>query len=612
MNFYIKLVRLYFNSANYEDYTFEPNKINVITGDSGTGKTSILSIIDYCLMANENNIPYDIQKKVTWFLITFNINGKVWSVARKSPLAGMSGEVYFSENYIDEKLKANITVGDFKEKMNSEFKLDNKYKYPLDYNYSENQFSISYRDFLIFNAITESNIGAKDKYWDTDYFGNENFEGRIDTLFNLSVGVNNLEEIKAKNKLNIIEGKIRDIVRIENSNKRNLDKLNALYEKCLHEGIIISSVTSEEDKLGLISSALDRFNKLISSNDYFLEINNLEEQKSNINFELNVLKRYKKQYLDYKKNLEKNSDSLMPVIYLKSKLDAQVLKTFETKDFILELENSLKSIRNKSKEIIFDYEFSDDSYIILENEKNEIDDKLKELYSLQEEIDNLNKKAFKFGEISTEYYGLNKKVVKNKNVDLEEKKELLKYKNDLKKIVDSNYDKENSIKDLNECIQKNFDSIETMNNYKNYQTFFDIDKKKLRLSPGSNQFDFPIDNVGSKSNYMFLHLCTFLGFHEHFLSRPDNYVLNFLFIDQPSIPYYYGDSRSKDDKRKLVDAFKLINSFMKRILKKWNFQIILIEHAPKNYWEESDLNYYHVVSEFVNGNALIPRSIFEK
>jgi len=129
MNFFIQKVRIFFNGDTYEDYIFEPNKINVITGDSGTGKTSILSIIDYCLMAHENNIPYDIQKKVTWFSILFSINGKVWFVARKSPIGGMSGEVYFSENYSDEKIKSNITVGEFKDKMNKEFKVDDKLNY---------------------------------------------------------------------------------------------------------------------------------------------------------------------------------------------------------------------------------------------------------------------------------------------------------------------------------------------------------------------------------------------------------------------------------------------------------------------------------------------------
>lgn len=361
MNFFIEKVRIFFYGDTYEDYIFKPNKINVITGDSGTGKTSILSIIDYCLMAHENNIPYDIQKKATWFSILFNINGKVWFVARKSPIGGMSGEVYFSENYSDEKIKPNITVSEFKDRMNKEFKVDNKFNYPLDSNYYENQFSITFRDFLLFNALTESNIGAKDKYWDIEYFGSENFEGKIDTLFKLAIGINSLDEIKAKNKLEVIKGKIKDIEKIEKNNQKYLNNLNNLYEKCLQENIL-SGVASKDDKLSLISSALDRFNKLMLSNDYFLEIDNLEERKSNISFELNILRKYKKQYIDYKKNLERNADSLIPIMYLKSKLDDQLLRTFETRDFIVELENSLKDIREKSKDLICDYEFSDDSW----------------------------------------------------------------------------------------------------------------------------------------------------------------------------------------------------------------------------------------------------------
>jgi hypothetical protein len=60
-----------------------------------------------------------------------------------------------------------------------------------------------------------------------------------------------------------------------------------------------------------------------------------------------------------------------------------------------------------------------------------------------------------------------------------------------------------------------------------------------------------------------------------------------LFIDQPSIPYYENDSeKGNDDKTKLIDAFSLINSFIDYITtKKQNqFQIFMVEHAPKEYW----------------------------
>ena len=43
MNFYIKKIRLWFHRhPEPKEYKFKPNKVNVVTGDSSTGKSSIL------------------------------------------------------------------------------------------------------------------------------------------------------------------------------------------------------------------------------------------------------------------------------------------------------------------------------------------------------------------------------------------------------------------------------------------------------------------------------------------------------------------------------------------------------------------------------------------
>ena len=47
----------------------------------------------------------------------------------------------------------------------------------------------------------------------------------------------------------------------------------------------------------------------------------------------------------------------------------------------------------------------------------------------------------------------------------------------------------------------------------------------------------------------------------------------------------------KDDESRLREAFRLINNFMgQNVGDNTNFQIILIEHADPEYWE--DLNYF--------------------
>ena len=133
----------------------------------------------------------------------------------------------------------------------------------------------------------------------------------------------------------------------------------------------------------------------------------------------------------------------------------------------------------------------------------------------------------------------------------------------------------------------------------------------LKLYPPSDQLQFPLENVGSASNYMFMHLCVYLGLHEHVIKIQENHIPKFLFIDQPSTPYYEGKN---DDKVKLLDAFTLLNSFVDYILtqKKQHFQIFMVEHASKEYWEENDLSYFHTVDEFIDGKGLIPSDVYNK
>jgi hypothetical protein len=94
---------------------------------------------------------------------------------------------------------------------------------------------------------------------------------------------------------------------------------------------------------------------------------------------------------------------------------------------------------------------------------------------------------------------------------------------------------------------------------------------------------------------------------------PSDHIGQFLFIDQPSIPYYSGVETVKTtDEAKLKDAFAAVNNFMRYVIgeKNEDFQVILIEHAPPSYW--TDLEYFKTTEQFVGGNALIPKEITSK
>lgn len=99
MNFYIKTIKLWFkhNDAAVE-YEFHKNKVNVITGDSSTGKSSLLSIIDYCLLSGESNIVEDvINENITWYGLSFSLKDIDYVIIRKNPKDEGYKQIYFEQ-----------------------------------------------------------------------------------------------------------------------------------------------------------------------------------------------------------------------------------------------------------------------------------------------------------------------------------------------------------------------------------------------------------------------------------------------------------------------------------------------------------------------------------
>lgn len=81
MNLYIESIKLWFkgfseNSQRTITYPFIPNKINVITGDSSTGKSSILGIIDYLFLSDNPVIVENIvNENVEFYGMHLYLNG---------------------------------------------------------------------------------------------------------------------------------------------------------------------------------------------------------------------------------------------------------------------------------------------------------------------------------------------------------------------------------------------------------------------------------------------------------------------------------------------------------------------------------------------------------
>ncbi len=616
MKFILHEIKLWFNDngRSTQNYRFLPNKINVITGDSDTGKTSFWSIIDYCLLSARTKVANTINEKVNWFGIYFSINDRQMSIIRRTPAKGaVSSDVCFNLGAFPDEIIPNKEISEIKAILDIEFGITDALRFPFGKDSGSVSFNISYRHFLLFNSLTEDIIGVSETYFDTAFYGKEEYDKALKHIFELVIGIDEMKTIKAKERLTEIDKELKSIRNRTSRNKTKIKNFNnsifKIIDKCKEYKLIeyTKHFESVEDALAEIKSVISKTKTIIRNTELFSEKDFLNKQRSEIRAQINAITQYQKEYNQYKRNLKKSADSLQPIDFLNSKLSNQLINSRETELFIEILSNSLTEIRSGlSKNANPPIEVEGDLKELQEQIKK-VETKIERLNKIQDDYVKESQKFIHFGEIKNAFEQLPNKPI-TKPIDSVKLNKL----NDEKTILEEVPGENESIKrimksKLNSSIQKNFDKLSTLT-YGNYKTLFDDVNMSLKLYPPNELF--PLTNIGSKSNYMFMHLSVYLGFHEHMINVGQEHVPQFLFIDQPSIPYY--GSTENDDKTKLIDAFALLDSFMEYITVEKNneFQIFMVEHAPKEYWEANNLSHFHLVDEFVNGKGLIPSNIY--
>ena len=622
MRFILHEVKLWFKGKNTSPKSYElfPDRINVITGDATTGKTSFWSVIDYCLMSSKTNIVNAINEKVLWYGIRFTINGKEISIARKATQKdAASSEVYFSYGVLPSQPQENIQIAEIKSILDTEFGITDNLRFPYGKDLGKTSFNLSYRHFLLFNSLTEDIIGTSKTYFDTTFYGKEEYDKALNHIFDMVIGVNDMENIKAQERIVQIDKEIKRMQSLETqkgkAEKRFESDIFYLVERLKENGFIDYSLVIEslEEANSIINEVITSTKKTANNSPLFAEIDSLNKRRIDIKAQLFAIDKYRKEYDAYKKGLNKSADSLKPIEYLNKNLSDQLVESYETKIFIDSLEDSLKTIQdNLSKKTIEPLRVTGDAKT-LQEELDKIENRINQLNKIQKNYRAEGERFIIIGEIKYAHEQILKRE-KVKPIDTVRLNQLNEEKSNLEKNLKSielvKFTMKNS---LNQCIQRNYNQLSSLPDYKNSKTLFNDSEMVLQLLPEGELF--PLENVGSKSNHMFMHLCFYLGLHEHMINVGQTHVPQFLFIDQPSIPYYTGKGKiGNDDETKLLDAFTLLNSFISYITieKKESFQIFMMEHAPKESWIENNLTNFHTIDEFVNGKGLIPSDIYSE
>ncbi|EDA5428581.1 DUF3732 domain-containing protein, partial [Salmonella enterica] len=561
---------------------------------------SILAIIDYCLLSSSSDgiSKTNVDNFVNWYGIRLSINGKYFTICRKATHFEEDDLVYFDKNGDIPQIPINNIKKDvLKEHLNYEFGINSSLKIPYGGRFIQQGSKVSYRYFIPHCFIDQTTLTSSEHLYSK--ISDLKTRERIDRTFDMALGSENAETMIMRTRLEELQ---RNLARIEYKQSASKDsyfnfesEIESLYDRACYFGLISENRKNEPT----VSDKLENLKAIVNYKDIneipaINERTKIEKELFLLKKELTDINEYIETNTEYKKFLKDNQDSLLIAKYL----DDNYSEILYTKNIY----SIIKSLLNQSSEI---------KKAIAEKGQNSLISKTNaKRKELELKISSLSKKLttvsdekitpielYRFmGELSSEI----KQIVVLPKYDYTDTIEKITTKIDEleSKITDNNAFKEYTLSLLNGKIKEIFTRM-PLKGFEDATPIFNKAKKTLDLI-NKNQVEKMID-IGSASNYMYVHVAYFLALHELVRDRNVPWVPRFLVIDQPSTPYFSTAGKKTDDFASLDAALNEINSFVEKMRSHGGFQIILLEHIEESYWLDREMTNFTLVDNELRG-----------
>lgn len=636
MQFFLEKIILWpVNKLNkIEVIGFSIDKINVIHGRSGTGKSSIISIIDYCLGASRCSIPVGlIRDEVDWFGVVVSINNNKVIICRRTPRNKQVSREFFVKSFnekdpLPEDLISNFNDLKLKNLFNNRILKISDLPQTVDDENKGFDAKASYRDLAAFNFLPQHIVANPNTlFYKAD--ASEHKE-RLKKILPLALGIVDNEYL-VKERLRAIKIRERDLlIKKQNSTRREINAwtadVNNLWFKAIELGLVEDSdQNSLENKIREFENILDknkrdelldsvnRPNYTYTNNIY----NSLKIKEEQIQREIDkvIIKIRKFESLsgrakEFSDAVNLENSRIVNFEWLKSKLSNENYcvacgsNNNQLTNLIGNLDSKVKRINDLSG-ILYENPIAN---LELENLKSELIKKQNKLHDIRKNIisldvdennrqGSLNQIYILIGRIQSIL--INYKEHKNeddisiqiRNLDLDIQQLDLFFMNSGK--IDLEF---KVYKKIGKLIKFYADEFHLDN-----RGDITLDKAELTLrfdKKNEDKKEF-LWEVGSGENWMGYHISTFLALHEYFSQQEISPVFNFLVIDQPSQVYFptavsgYNelDNLSNNDRfnrnhdlKATKRIFEMLELGVKR--SNHNFQIIVLEHADQSIWGE--------------------------
>ncbi|TAJ09051.1 DUF3732 domain-containing protein [Marinilabiliaceae bacterium JC017] len=605
------IVNVIYYSKNYKRkiLNFTPNDVTIITGASNTGKSAIISTIDYCLGSTDCNIASFVIERTT-HVATKWTNGNTEFILAREISGSAKGS---SKMYID--YGSNIQVPLYGSELKGKGTKDQiravverlfGFNEVNDTELKINSNRITLRQLLPFMFLDKSVIDSNRII----FHGLDDSRKAKYIIESLPyfLGAVNHEEMEALRKLHRLkkglEAEERKKRLFQNQEQIIVDKAKLLLREAAQFGIIQkqSYPNDKDELLKILQLLLDWKPTKIVLEDNELQ-DKLSKEKGKVISKINSLKR-KRKALIHDKN-KKDSFNLV-LSSQKAKLDVQ--KFFNKNECKCPICSSqLTSSMEASNNITLAFNEITAETKMLEKHKPNIQ---KYLHGVELELDALKDKLTSISTYLEDLLLRSKeaKIIRDNNVSANRVIGRISYfLESIKEMQVFDYSKINQYlaetKDINERFGSSYrkERIEiaerTISTYatdnlkklprgipciESTINFFSEYPKVVLFNEKENK-DYQFANIGSDENYLSIHLSLSFAMQK-FFAKKNSPVPGVLLLDQVSRPYYSNDKESdeleikgeSDDEKALRKHFDFI---FKQVEKNEGLQAIILEHA---------------------------------
>jgi hypothetical protein len=620
--------------------SLRPGELNIITGDSKTGKSALISIVDYCFGSSSCAVPAGvIRNSVSWYALRVTDGSAQHFIARRAPASDKnsdSGAYYSVGSAVDipeyatlspttnidtiiELLKNIVGIGlniyepsegrtrpplttTFRHSLAFVFQPQNEVSQPgfLFHGQSDTWVAQAIKDTLPYflGAVDDDYVADKERLRELRRLLREKERklARLEALTNDGIG-------EAASLLS--EGRDVGILDMDEI-PRSLDSAVNLLHIALQE--------SPEEQLIRYEENIDQAELLRLNDDHTVLRQQLTRYQEALNgtrsllSDANGFARENREQVSRLTSLGLFSESEEPCCPL-CEQPTQNLPSLATLE--AEMQRASAQLAQVDRQtpgvetLIIDQErkISETRRLLQENRAalealRSTDDRLMELR------ENSSRRAYILGRISLFLETLPQ--VANSS---ELRTEITRLQDEIRSI-EANLSEEGIQERLDSIlsvISRSLTAWARQLELEHQDNPFRLDLRYLQVVADSDTGPIRMSNMGSGENWLGCHLIAHLALHSWFVNR-NRPVPRFLFLDQPSQVYYPAEQDLEtslpdledEDRVAVVRMFNLIRETIGELHP--DFQIIITEHADisESWYQDA------VVERWRNGKALIP------